>query len=77
MSFSVSPILNLRTDGATCTLLSFEDVNILLDCGWTDNKQLEKYEKYAQYRCFNRASSVTSTSSSSAEQILPTLELFL
>ena len=49
MSFSVSPILNLRTDGATCTLLSFEDVNILLDCGWTDNKQLEKYEKFSQY----------------------------
>lgn len=76
MSFSVSPILNLRTDGATCTLLSFEDVNILLDCGWTDNKQLEKYEKYAQYRYYHKASSGTSTLSSSAEPIRHTPEPF-
>lgn len=55
MSFVVRPILNLQQDGATCTYLKFQDISILLDCGWTENSHLDKYRKENKYDAVNQA----------------------
>lgn len=55
MSFVVRPILNLQQDGATCTYLKFQDISILLDCGWTENSHLDKYRKESKYDAVNQA----------------------
>ena len=46
-TFQVRKILDLDRDGATCTLLEFKTIKIMLDCGINAALDVSHYQKHS------------------------------